>query len=112
VSSRHCHVYCTKLTSLPHSETAEVVLDIVYNYTIEPHDTDPIVKSVGTALKQFSDAVVPGKWAVDMLPFIEHLPEWLPGSGYKQTARYYKKTTSDVVEIPYSNRAGSSGEDP
>lgn len=79
----------------------EVILDIVYDYTIESHDTDPIVKAVGIALKQFSDAVVTGKWAVDMLPFIEHLPEWLPGSGYKQTARQYKKTTEDVVEIPY-----------
>jgi hypothetical protein len=55
-------------------------LQVVYDYTIEPHDTDPIVKSVGIAIKQFSDAVVPGKWAVDILPFIEHLPEWLPGS--------------------------------
>ncbi|GAB7327630.1 hypothetical protein MBLNU13_g11473t1 [Cladosporium sp. NU13] len=82
-------------------EAAEVILDVVYDYTIEPHDTDPIVKSVGIAIKQFSDAVVPGKWAVDILPFIEHLPEWLPGSGYKKTARFYKKTTADVVEIPY-----------
>jgi cytochrome P450 len=86
---------------ISHSEAAEVILDVVYDYTIEPHDTDPIVKSVGIALKQFSDAVVPGKWAVDILPFIEHLPEWLPGSGYKKTARYYKKTTADVVDIPY-----------
>ena len=62
---------------------------------------NPIVKAVSIALTQFSDAVVPEKWAIDMLTFIEHLPEWLPGSGYKQAAKHYKGTTVNVVEIPY-----------
>lgn len=51
--------------------------------------------------EQFSAAVVPGKWLVDILPFLEHMPEWLPGSGFKRTARAWKQTLADVVEVPY-----------
>lgn len=52
-------------------------------------------------MEQFSAATVPGKWAVDMLPFLEHLPHWLPGTGFKQTAQHWKQTMMDVGERPY-----------
>jgi cytochrome P450 len=52
-------------------------------------------------MEQFSAATVPGKWAVDMLPFLEHLPAWLPGTGFKQTAQHWKQTMQAVGEVPY-----------
>ena len=52
-------------------------------------------------MEQFSAATVPGKWAVDMLPFLEHLPAWLPGTGFKQTAQHWKQTMQQVGELPY-----------
>jgi len=63
-------------------------------------------------MEQFSAASVPGKWAVDMLPFLEHLPDWLPGTGFKRTARLWKQTMTDVAGLPYDfakNRIGESG---
>jgi cytochrome P450 len=86
---------------LPYSEAAEIILDIVYDYTIEPHGRDPLVDVVDEALTQVSMAFVPGKWAVDMLPFLEYLPEWLPGSSFKATARHWKQTLMYAVEVPY-----------
>ena len=53
-------------------------------------------------MEQFSAATVPGKWAVDMLPFLENLPDWMPGTGFKQTARLWKNTMTDVAEVPYN----------
>jgi cytochrome P450 len=52
-------------------------------------------------MEQFSAATVPGKWAVDMFPFLEHLPDWLPGTGFKKTARRWKQTMMEVGELPY-----------
>jgi cytochrome P450 len=89
------------LTASSHSEAADIILKIVYDYNIDPHDRDPLVGVVGEALEQFSAAGVPGKWAVDMMPFLEHLPEWLPGSGYKATARHWRQTLMTVVDVPY-----------
>jgi cytochrome P450 len=77
-------------------------LNIVYGYNIEPHGPDALIGKVGEAMEQFSAATVPGKWAVDMLPFLEKLPDWLPGTGFKQTARLWKQTMADVAEVPYN----------
>ncbi|KAK5126948.1 hypothetical protein LTR85_008306 [Meristemomyces frigidus] len=84
------------------TEAAEIILDIVYGYTIEPHSQDPLVDVVDQALEQFSAATVPGKWPVDILPFLEHMPEWMPGAGFKRTARAWRRTLTDVVDIPYA----------
>lgn len=78
------------------------MLSIVYGYTIEPHKSDPLVEDVGKAIQQFSDACVPGKWAVDVIPILEYLPEWLPATGFKRTARLWKKTMTGVADIPFN----------
>jgi cytochrome P450 len=52
-------------------------------------------------MEQFSAAITPGKWAVDILPFLRYAPEWLPGTGFKKTARAWKKTLTDVIQIPF-----------
>jgi cytochrome P450 len=63
-------------------------------------------------MDQFSAATVPGKWTVDVLPFLEHLPAWLPGTGFKQTAQHWKQTMCEVGEIPYqfAKKRGRSSE--
>lgn len=53
-------------------------------------------------MAQFSEAVVPGKWIVDLLPFLEHAPGWVPGTGFQRTAREWKQVLTDVVELPYN----------
>ena len=35
------------------------------------------------------------------MPFLEYLPEWLPGVKFKRTARLWRETLMRVVEIPY-----------
>jgi cytochrome P450 len=44
---------------------------------------------------------VPGVWMVDILPILRYLPDWLPGVGFKRTARLWRKTLTDVVNNPY-----------
>ena len=78
-----------------------MILHIVYGYDIKPHGEDPLVKKVDEALQHFSVALVPGKWAVDMVPYLEYLPEWMPGAGFKRTARMWKQTHMAVVDTPY-----------
>ncbi|KAK4907418.1 hypothetical protein LTR49_023564 [Elasticomyces elasticus] len=69
-------------------------------YTIEPHSTNPLVKEVDMAMEQFSDAVVPGKWLIDLIPAFEHWPDWMPGSGFKQRAKLWNQTLQNVDEVP------------
>ncbi|KAK5129264.1 hypothetical protein LTR08_003643 [Meristemomyces frigidus] len=83
------------------TEAADVILEMVYGYAVEPHKRDPLVDTVDEAMEQFSASAVPGKWAVDMLSFLEYLPEWVPGTGFKRTARLWKQTLMSVVDDPY-----------
>jgi len=75
---------------------------MTYDYTIEPQKEDPLVKVVDEALEYFSEAAVPGKWIVDIMPFLEILPEWLPGVQFQKTARTWKRATMAMVEEPYA----------
>ncbi|TKA78805.1 hypothetical protein B0A55_02230 [Friedmanniomyces simplex] len=83
------------------TEAAEVMLKMLYNHSIEPHDSDPLVQEVDKAMAQFTEAVVPGKWLVDVIPALEYLPDWLPGARFKQTARPWNRTLLNVVDVPY-----------
>lgn len=75
---------------------------MTYDYTIEPHQEDPLVKVVDEALEQFSEAAVPGKWIVDVMPWLESLPDWLLGAQFKKTAALWKQTTMSMVDEPYA----------
>ncbi len=50
------------------SEDGAFILKITYGYNIEPHGDDPLVSLADLALQQFSNAIVPGAWLVDMIP--------------------------------------------
>jgi hypothetical protein len=50
------------------SAAGAFILNVTYGYNIEPHGEDPLVRLANHALKQFSEATVPGAWLVDLIP--------------------------------------------
>ena len=82
-------------------EAAELILKATYGYTTEAHGADPLVDLVDEVMEQFSQAFVPGKWAVDLIPALQYLPEWFPGTAWKQTAKLWNQTMTDVINIPF-----------
>ncbi|KAF3111798.1 hypothetical protein TWF706_011528 [Orbilia oligospora] len=52
-------------------------------------------------MEDFSASAVAGVWLVDFIPWLEYLPEWLPGMGFKDTARQYYKRHMQANSIPY-----------
>ncbi|KAJ5473438.1 hypothetical protein N7475_003004 [Penicillium sp. IBT 31633x] len=88
---------------LQHTRTAAgaFVLKITYDYNIEPHHDDPLVNLADLALQQFSSATVPGAWLVDVIPALKYVPDWVPGAGFKKTARYNVETLTKLVDDPF-----------
>lgn len=107
------------------SEAGAFILKITYGYNIEPHGEDPLVSLADLALQQFSNAIIPGAWLVDMIPACEYLntpervfslvewgfliqftvkyiPEWFPGANFKKIGRQYFDTLTKLVENPLS----------
>ncbi|KAK2735942.1 hypothetical protein FQN55_001906 [Onygenales sp. PD_40] len=88
---------------LEHFKTtsAATVLKMAYNYTIEPHKPDPLVELTERMMAEFSLAAVPMAWAVDIVPFLQYLPENFPGATFKKTARKWRKSIQATAYIPY-----------
>ncbi|KAH8105626.1 cytochrome protein [Phellopilus nigrolimitatus] len=79
-----------------------IILSISHGYTIEPHGPDPFVDLADAALEAFSKSCRAGTWIVDILPFLQHLPAWLPGMKFKRTARDWRSLTMDFVDRPFA----------
>ncbi|CAO2653079.1 Nn.00g024900.m01.CDS01 [Neocucurbitaria sp. VM-36] len=82
-------------------EAGAVILKITYGYTAEPHGKDFLVDMAGRTMHEFADATVPGKWAVDIFPFLQYAPDWFPGTGFKNVARDMKAQLRQTTEQPY-----------
>jgi len=82
-------------------EAGSVILKITYGYTAEAHGRDPLVDLAGQTMKTFAEATVPGKWIVDILPFLRYLPEGFPGTGFQKIGRQMASTLNQCVEQPY-----------
>jgi len=50
-------------------EAGAVILKITYGYNAEPHGKDHLIDMAGRTMHEFSEATVPGKWPVDIMPF-------------------------------------------
>ena len=78
------------------------MLRITYGYTPqEGAEWESLIASFGEALETFN-ALTPGAWLVDALPFLRHLPSWVPGAGFKKTAAEMRKSLQNMVNIPYN----------
>ena len=83
------------------AESGAIILKTIYGYTIEPHGADPVVMVADKALAQFSRSSVPGAYLVDIIPALRYLPDWFPGTEFKQTANFHAKTVGDFARWPY-----------
>ncbi|KAH0839032.1 O-methylsterigmatocystin oxidoreductase [Fonsecaea pedrosoi] len=83
------------------TQAGSIILKISYGYSIEPKGRDPLVDLAERSLDHFSKACTPGAWLVDVIPVLKYLPDWLPGTEFKRTAREWKATLDTVSELPY-----------
>ncbi|KIJ27702.1 hypothetical protein M422DRAFT_89822, partial [Sphaerobolus stellatus SS14] len=64
-------------------------------------ENDPFLTTPLKAMDNFSEATVPGNFMVDFLPFMRNLPSWMPGSGFLETAKAWRKVVYDATYNPY-----------
>ncbi|KAI1658689.1 cytochrome P450 [Daldinia decipiens] len=82
------------------SLSGAIILKLTYGYTIELHTFDPLVDLADRLNEQFAAATVPGAWLVDVIPALRYLPNWMPGAGFKKTAKIWKATLLEFVDKP------------
>ncbi|KAF2124167.1 cytochrome P450 [Dothidotthia symphoricarpi CBS 119687] len=81
-------------------EAGAVILKIAYGYTTK-RGTDPLVDMAGKTMEEFAECTVPGRFMVDLMPFLKYVPEWCPGTGFKAKARKMAAQLERTSNQPY-----------
>ncbi|KAG5950314.1 hypothetical protein E4U57_007865, partial [Claviceps arundinis] len=84
------------------TQASAIILKIVYGYSIDPHQADPLVTIIERTMVIFSKTVLPFAWAVDMIPQLRYLPSWLPGASFHKRARHWKPVAERMIDVPYN----------
>ncbi|EMD36534.1 hypothetical protein CERSUDRAFT_66107 [Gelatoporia subvermispora B] len=52
---------------------------------------DSLVSLNQTAMEHVAETMNPGSFWVDIMPFLKHVPSWLPGAGFRRKANEWRK---------------------
>ena len=77
-----------------------IILRISHGYRPKT-ENDELVRIADEATDQLNILLSPGLFAVDFLPFLRHIPEWLPGGGFHKVAREWRQTLFDMTDKSY-----------
>ncbi|OHE90778.1 cytochrome P450 [Colletotrichum orchidophilum] len=83
-------------------EAGSLIVKIVYGYTAEPFKKDPFLEMITQTMDNFSEGATPGAFLVDVFPFLRYLPNWVPGTGFKQLAKQWKAQMEETRDRPYA----------
>ncbi|KAJ3561458.1 hypothetical protein NP233_g10180 [Leucocoprinus birnbaumii] len=62
---------------------------------------DPLIEKSDRAFTFAAKAAAPGAYMVNILPFLQHIPSWVPGTQFKQDGRWYRAQLDSVLNEPY-----------
>ncbi|KAI0819582.1 CyP450 monooxygenase [Trametes gibbosa] len=85
-----------------HHLVAASILSLGYGIEITSHD-DHYVKMLHKALKLMEAASVPGKYLVELIPSLQYLPNWFPGTQFKRDAAYLEEETTHIKHLLYDH---------
>ncbi|KAJ1301801.1 hypothetical protein OPQ81_009029 [Rhizoctonia solani] len=60
-----------------------------------------LVEVVETAVAGFSQAAMISNFYVNVIPWLQHVPEWFPGAEWKRKANKWRRQTEDMLNVPF-----------
>ncbi|PPQ90149.1 hypothetical protein CVT25_012460 [Psilocybe cyanescens] len=79
-----------------------LTLSVTYGYEAVSND-DEFLELAEECVHLLSERIASGGgiWPVDVLPFLKHMPLWMPGAGFKRNAIKWKRKMEEFVDRPY-----------
>ncbi|KIJ28806.1 hypothetical protein M422DRAFT_269857 [Sphaerobolus stellatus SS14] len=84
-----------------------IIMEVGYGINIKS-ENDPYIHIAEEALNAAGEAGVPGRFMVDMIPWMKYIPEWVPGASFKKQARIWRKYILDMVDLPFEHANGTA----
>ncbi|KAJ6527869.1 cytochrome P450 [Mycena vulgaris] len=78
-----------------------IVMTMAYGLDTLPHD-DPYFNLAHIALRVLSHAAVPGRFLIDVIPALKHVPSWFPGAASKRKAAEWKELVQEMVDQAFA----------
>ncbi|KAF8211924.1 cytochrome P450 [Mycena galopus ATCC 62051] len=92
-----------------HLTSGAIALRITYGYTVQD-ENDSMIDLINKVMEEFSEAITPGAFLVDLLPICEcpteivlvkYVPSWVPGAGFQRKAKIWSDHRSLAVDKPF-----------
>ncbi|EJT97963.1 cytochrome P450 [Dacryopinax primogenitus] len=84
-----------------HTTAQSIIMRILYGYEVGEHD-DPLIQAANKVLAAFEVAAVPGRWLVDAVPMLKHIPAWVPGAGFQRQAKIWRDQVEEMFHLPFN----------
>ncbi|PIL24686.1 cytochrome P450 [Ganoderma sinense ZZ0214-1] len=107
IQRRGAHKFLNKLLKTP-SELRDhirftfsaTIVKVVFGIDVAD-DGDEIMAIVEAALEWVGETFTPGKYLIDALPILQHVPTWVPGATVQRLIVYWRSTIMRLKEEPY-----------
>lgn len=74
---------------------------VIYGYEVKSAEDRLLLQSEEFVDIMSNEIATGGVFAVDMFPFLQYLPTWFPGTGFKRRAEEVKKKMDVLAEEPF-----------
>ncbi|CAE7178232.1 unnamed protein product [Rhizoctonia solani] len=105
--TKDVHIFLQRLVLNPANFAQEfnmllgkIIMRVTYGYPVT-NANDPHVSSSDEAIELLRHVAMMGNYLVDSYPFLRHLPEWLPGMGFKAKAREWSSLPNKMADVPF-----------
>ncbi|KAF7327105.1 Cytochrome P450 [Mycena kentingensis (nom. inval.)] len=78
----------------------KIVMSVAYGLDVQPQNDPHVALALGFG-EVFSRVVTPGRYLVENIPALKHVPAWFPGAGFKRQALAWRGITNDVRKVPF-----------
>jgi hypothetical protein len=79
---------------------ASIIVEIVYGFKIESMD-DEYIKAAADSMCALGETRIPGKFWVDFMPWLRHVPAWVPGTAAVRFGEYWHPKVEKMINAPF-----------
>ncbi|CAE6392532.1 unnamed protein product [Rhizoctonia solani] len=77
-----------------------VSIRIAYGHTARDFN-DEFIQGAEEFMKAVSEAILPGRWLVEIIPSMRYIPSWFPGATFKRKAEKWARMTTKHRQGPF-----------
>lgn len=85
---------------------AGILISLAYGI-IPKAENDLLINLAGETMRMSATGAIPGKFLVDVLPWLKYVPEWVPGASFQRLAREWKEVWREFKNATFQMAAAS-----